>query len=247
MASLCPVVMVLKWYQYLIDWPRKQLLKFCWKKWVFPKNDGDGNTCWNSPFQGITAWSVRILWMEIWPRTSPYVFRKSQKTEFRENGKRQKCVFGHFLTSDVIHIFFVCRILKSTYRTNETFFSRTHSFGYSFQVWVGGCLIKVLKMVKTMLRMKTLVWYTDVIVKSHYSAGFAIWLIGLMKLFAVGRLDFRFHDQHWVGGWLIKVLKMVMTMLRMKRMVWYTDGPVVGRFRAQRLESDARPASRIMN
>ena len=92
----------------------------------------------------------------------PLVFSANRKkTVFRENPKWQKCVFGHFLTSDVIHIFFLCRILKSTYRTNETFFSRTHSFGYSFQVWVGGWLIKVLKMVKTMLRMKTLVWYTD--------------------------------------------------------------------------------------
>ena len=27
---------------------------------------------------------------------------------------------------------------------------------------------------------------SDVIVKSHYSAGFAIWLIGLMKLFSLG-------------------------------------------------------------
>ena len=37
---------------------------------------------------------------------------------------------------------------------------------------------------------------SDVIVKSHYSSGFAIWLIGLIKLFSLGRLDFWFHDQH---------------------------------------------------
>ena len=122
----------------------------------------------------VIATLVGIAHFNVWPpgqcafyesrfglSTPPYVFRKSQKTEFRENQKWQKCVFGHFLTSDVIPNFFLCRILKSTYRTNETFFSRTHSFGYSFQVWVGGWLIKVLKMVKTMLRMKTLVWYPD--------------------------------------------------------------------------------------
>ena len=66
---------------------------------------------------------------------------------------------------------------------------------------------------------------SDVIVKSHYFAGFAIWLIGLMKLFAVGRSNFRFHDQHWFGGCLIKVLKMMMRMLRMQMMVWLTDVP----------------------
>ena len=105
---------------------------------------------------------MRILWIEIWPGTLPYVSRKSQKTEFRENQKRQKCVFGHFLTSDVTFILdFFCLILNSTYRTNETFFSRTLSFGSPFQTLVGGWLIKVLKMDKTMLRMKTLVWYPD--------------------------------------------------------------------------------------
>ena len=56
-----------------------------------------------------------------------------KKTYFRENQKRQKCDFGHFLTSDVIHIFLLCRILKSTYGTNETFFSRTHRFGCELQ------------------------------------------------------------------------------------------------------------------
>ena len=54
-----------------------------------------------------------------------------------------------------------CLILNLTYRTNETFFSRTLSFGSPFQTLVGGWLIKVLKMDKTMLRMKTLVWYPD--------------------------------------------------------------------------------------
>ena len=63
-----------------------------------------------------------------------------------------------------------CLILNLTYRTNETFSSRTHSFGSLFQTLVGGWLIKVLKMVKTMLRMKTLVWYPDgprVVVSAH--------------------------------------------------------------------------------
>ena len=71
---------------------------------------------------------------------------------------------------------------------------------------------------------------SDVIVKSNYSPGFSIWLIGLMKLFAVRRLLFRFHDHVWFIGWLTKVLKMMMRLLRIYVMVWYTDGPwaVVG-------------------
>ena len=100
-------------------------------------------------------------------RTFEYIHENAKKccSQTLEAKKRflkwQKCVFGHFLTSDVIHIFFLCRILKSTYGTNETFFSRTHSFGCGRQVWVGGWLIKVLKMVMIMLRMERMVWYTD--------------------------------------------------------------------------------------
>ena len=49
------------------------------------------------------------------------------------------------MTSDVIHIFFQCLILKSTYRTNETFFSRTHRFGCELQTSDAGWSSKVQK------------------------------------------------------------------------------------------------------
>ena len=138
MDSLCPVVVVLKSYYYLIKWLRKQVLKFFFKKWVFPKNGGDGARFGKF----VSAGYVRLMQADFmrWVIFSnpPQFFRKSQKTDFRENQKRQKCDFGHFLTSDVIHIFSQCLILKSTYRTNETFFSRTHSFGWVDQTSVGG-------------------------------------------------------------------------------------------------------------
>ena len=76
---------------------------------------------------------------------SPLNFPQIAKTDFRENLNWQKCVFGHFLTSDVIHIFLQCLILKSTYRTNETFFSRTHRFGCELQTSDAGWSSKVQK------------------------------------------------------------------------------------------------------
>ena len=39
----------------------------------------------------------------------------------------------------------MCRILKSTYRTNETFFSRTHRFGCELQTSDAGWSSKVQK------------------------------------------------------------------------------------------------------
>ena len=120
----------------------------------------------------MTAWSVRILWIEIWPRTPPYVLRKSQKTEFRKI-KNDKSVFSDISWPLTSFIFFFC----------AAFWNR---------------------------------------------------FIALVKLFSLGRTVLAIPSKFGFGGWLIKVLKMVKTMLRMKTLVWYTDSPVVGRFRAQR-------------
>ena len=68
-----------------------------------------------------------------------------------------------------------------------------------------------------------------------------------MKLFSLGRTVLAIPSKVWVGGWLIKVLKMVKTMLRMKTLVWYTDVPP-GVVFAHSVQSwgDARPASRLI-
>ena len=65
-------------------------------------------------------------------------------------------------------------------------------------------------------------------------AAFGNRLIALMKLFSLGRTVLAIPAKFGLAVWLIKVLKMVKTMLRMKTLVWYTDGPWWGRFRAQR-------------
>ena len=45
------------------------------------------------------------------------------------------------------------------------------------------------------------------------------------KTFCCGTPTFWFHDHVWFGGWLTKVLKMMMRLLRIYVMVWYTDVP----------------------
>ena len=57
---------------------------------------------------------------------------------------------------------FFCRILKSAYRSNETFFSRTHSFGCGDQVCSGGGYREVQGRLLISLRVNVLIWWTDV-------------------------------------------------------------------------------------
>ena len=54
-----------------------------------------------------------------------------------------------------------CRILKSAYRSNETFFSRTHSLGCRLEVWLGGCYRKVQGLDLIPLRVPVLIWLPD--------------------------------------------------------------------------------------
>ena len=54
-----------------------------------------------------------------------------------------------------------CRILKSAYRSNETFFCRTHSLGCRLEVWLGDCYRKVQGLDLIPLRVPVLIWLPD--------------------------------------------------------------------------------------
>ena len=104
-----------------------------------------------------SGWRRQILWDWSFWNTPPLVFPQIAKNWISGKSKTTKVCFRTFpdlWRHPYTGLF--CLILNLTYRTNETFFSRRLSFGSPFHTWFGGhALINVLKMIKTMLRMKT--------------------------------------------------------------------------------------------
>ena len=110
-----------------------------------------------------SGWRSQILWDWSFWNTPPLVFPQIAKNWISRKSKTTKVCFRTFpdlWRHPYTELF--CLIWNLTYRTNETFFSRRLSFGSPFHTWFGSCVINVLKMIMTMLRIRILVWLTDV-------------------------------------------------------------------------------------
>ena len=83
---------------------------------------------------------------------------------------------------------------------------------------------------------------SDVILKENFCRLASIWHIGLMKLFALGRIDSAVGWKLWLAGKVAKFTEMVVILLRILSSVGEAWRPP-GHPRRLRLESDARPAS----